>query len=103
SPGAGGDVAIPVGVGRNAPHLFGDGLIETLGLQLRQEVLAAYDTKHNGSLDVPAETRGRRAVLESSPGTPGTRLDFGSLADLDPQRLPDLNPILCILMVDASR
>jgi hypothetical protein len=99
SPGAGGDVAIPVGVGRNAPHLFGDGLIETLGLQLRQEILAAYDTNHNGYLDVPAETQGRRAILESSPGV---QLDFGSLEDLNHDGFPDLNPIFVIRMVDSS-
>ncbi len=98
SPGAGGDVAIPVGPGRNAPHLFGDGLIETIGLQIRQQILDAYDTNHNGFLDYPAETKGRRAVIESSPGV---TVDFGPLDDLNGDGLPDLNPIFIVRMVGA--
>jgi len=99
SPGAGGDVAIPVGVGRNAPHLFGDGLIETLGLQIRQQVMARFDANHNGYLDVPAETKGNRVMIEAAPGT---TLDFGSLDDLNGNGLPDLNPMFLVRMVDGK-
>jgi hypothetical protein len=38
-------------------------------------------------------------VLEASPGV---KLDFGSLEDLDHDGFPDLNPIFVLRMVDAA-
>lgn len=99
SVGSGGNVGIKVGVGRSAQHLFGAGLLETLGVQIRAQLLAQFDTNHNGYIDVPAESAGKRAIVEA---TPGVSLDFGSLDDLDGNRLPDLNPALMIRMVSAS-
>ena len=68
SAGAGGNTSEPVGHGRNVPHLFGVGLIETIGIQIRQELLALHDRNRNGFLDVPAETGGRRATGSVCPG-----------------------------------
>lgn len=99
SAGSGGNVGIKVGVGRSAPHLFGAGLLETLGVQIRAQILSAYDTNHNGFIDVPAESVGKRAIVEA---TPGVTLDFGSLEDLDGDGAPDLNPALMIRMVTES-
>jgi hypothetical protein len=98
SAGSGGNVGIEVGAGRTASHLFGAGLIETLGIQVRAQILAAHDANDNGFLDFPAETRGRRAVVEA---TAGTTVDFGSLDDGDVDGYPDLNPALMVRMVDA--
>lgn len=99
SPGAGGNVADPGGYGRNTPHLFGLGLVETLAIQVRAELLARYDVNHNGFLDVPAETRGRRAQVEARPGL---TLDFGPLEDLDGDGLPGLNDVLRVTLVDGE-
>ncbi|HTQ79701.1 MAG TPA: di-heme oxidoredictase family protein [Thermoanaerobaculia bacterium] len=99
SVGSGGNVAALMGVGRNAPHFFGAGLMETLGIQIRAEIMAAYDTNHNGYIDVPEESRGRRAIIEAAPGV---KVDFGSLEDLDGDGRPDLNPALFVAMVDAK-
>jgi hypothetical protein len=99
SPGAGGNTSEPMGYGRNTPHLFGAGLIEMLGAQIRQQILNAHDANHNGWLDVPAETAGRRAIVEAAPGVP---VDFGSLHDNNGDGWPDLNPVIKVLFVDAE-
>lgn len=96
SAGAGGNAAEPAGVGRNAPHLFGVGLMEMLGLQIRQLVLLAHDANGNGYLDVPEETRGRRVTVEA---VPGVAVDFGALDDLDGDGFPDLNEVLTVTLV----
>lgn len=97
SPGSGGNVAVAVGVGRNTPHFFGGGLLETLGLQVRAQIMDRFDVNRNGWLDVPAETEGRRVVIEAAPGV---EVDFGALDDLDGNGRPDLNPALLVRMVD---
>lgn len=99
SVGAGGNVAIPVGVGRAAPHFFGAGLLETIGLQIRQEILNRFDTNGNGYLDVPAETKGQRVTVEASPGV---KLDLGSLHDDNGDGRPDLNPMFMTRVVDRE-
>ncbi len=99
SPGAGGNTAEPPGFGRNTPHLFGAGLMEVLAQQLRAELLAAHDANRNGFLDVPAETAGKRAAFEA---TPGSVVDFGALSDEDGDRRPDLNPTVQPIYVDAA-
>ena len=99
STGSGGNVGIRVGVGRSAPHLFGAGLLETLGVQIRAQILAKYDLNHNGYIDVPSETDGTRAVIEA---TPGVMLDFGSLEDADGNGYPDLNQIVMVRMVNKQ-
>ncbi|HEX4951998.1 MAG TPA: di-heme oxidoredictase family protein [Thermoanaerobaculia bacterium] len=99
SPGAGGNTAEPIGHGRNAPHLFGAGLIEMIGDDLRRQLLVAFDTNRNGYLDVPAETAGKRALLEA---TAGNLVDYGALEDLDGDRRPDLNGLFQVVYVDAQ-
>jgi hypothetical protein len=99
TPGSGGNTVQPVGFGLNTPHLFGVGLIEMIGVQVRAEILAAHDRNHNGFLDVPAETAGGRAVVTASPGV---TVDFGALEDLDRDGMPDLNRVLKVRLVDAQ-
>jgi hypothetical protein len=98
SAGSGGNAAEPVGVGRNAPHLFGAGLVESIGLQIRADLLAAHDRNRNGFLDLPAETRGARAVVEAAPGA---TVDLGSFDDLDGDGRPDLDDLLLVTFVDT--
>ncbi len=95
--GTGGNTALPGAYGRRVPHLFGIGLIETLGLQIRQQILARYDVNNNGFLDVPEEVRGQRALIEASPGN---TIDFGSLEDLNGDGWPELNAVIRVLPVD---
>lgn len=99
SAGFGGNSADPHGFGQNAPHLFGIGLVETLSIQVRRKILDAFDTNRNNFLDVPAETRGRRAVVEAAPGV---LVDFGALEDLDGDGYPGLNQVIKVTFVDAQ-
>jgi cytochrome c551/c552 len=99
TPGSGGNTVQPVGYGLNTPHLFGGGLVEMIAMQVRAEILAAFDRNRNGFLDVPSETAGRRALIEASPGT---TVDFGSLDDLDHDGMPDLNRVIQVQPVDAD-
>ncbi|MEM9293945.1 MAG: di-heme oxidoredictase family protein [Acidobacteriota bacterium] len=91
SVGAGGNVGISVRVGRNAVHFFGAGLLETLAIQLRAQLINKYDLNGNGYIDVPEESLGKRAYIESSAGHV---LDFGSLHDDNGDGRPDLNPVI---------
>jgi hypothetical protein len=97
--GSGGNVSDPPGFGQNTPHLFGIGLVETIALQIRQQILKTFDLNHNGFLDVPAETKGQRAMVEA---TPGVKLDFGSLEDLNADGWPGLNDVMKVTFVDAQ-
>jgi hypothetical protein len=97
--GYGGNVATPGAYGRNVPHLFGIGLVEEIGIQIRSQILSAYDTNHNGFLDVPSEVRGKRAVIEAAPGV---KVDFGSLEDLAGDGWPGLNDVIRVVMVDRQ-
>ncbi|HRC85055.1 MAG TPA: di-heme oxidoredictase family protein, partial [Thermoanaerobaculia bacterium] len=99
APGAGGNTIQPVGYGLNTPHLFGVGLIELIGEQIRAEILDRFDRNHNGFLDVPAETRGRRLVIEAAEGV---RVDFGRLDDQDGDGRPDLNGVIKAILVDRQ-
>lgn len=99
SAGFGGNVADPSGFGQNTPHLFGIGSIETIAIQIRQQILTTFDTNRNGYLDVPSETKGRRAIVVAAPGV---KLDFGVLEDLDGDGFPGLNNVIKVTPVDAK-
>jgi hypothetical protein len=99
--GAGATISKNSGMGRNTPHLFGAGLIEMLGWQLRQSLLAAGDRNGDGFVG-RTESRGVRAlVFNLPPGRPGRRaIDFGRFGDGNGDGLPDLDPILHPIYVD---
>ena len=46
--GAGMTIAKNGGAGRNTPHMFGGGLVEMIGLQMRLQALAIADTNRDG-------------------------------------------------------
>lgn len=98
TPGAGGNTVQPIGYGLNIPHLFGTGLVEMIGMQVRAEILATWDRNRNGFLDVPGETDGGRVLIQASPGV---TVDFGRLDDLNGDGLPDLNGVIQVELVDA--
>lgn len=99
SAGFGGNTSAPVGHGRNIPHLFGVGLIEMIGQEIRQDLYARYDTNKNGFLDVPSETEGKEALVEP---VPGQILSYGRLDDTDGDGGPDLNALLAFKFVDVD-
>jgi hypothetical protein len=101
---AGAGMTIPKngGSGRNTPHMFGGGLVEMIGLQMRLQALAIADTNRDGWISL-AEAKGKRCVLHNLPSdVAGERvaLDFGSFEDLDGDGYPDLNPMFFPVFVD---
>src|SRR5439155_19027684 len=78
--GAGATIPKNGGSGRNTPHLFGGGLVEMIGLQMRLQALAIADTNRDGWISLE-EARGKRCILSNLPdGVPGERvtIDFGT-------------------------
>ena len=103
---AGAGMTIPKngGTGRNTPHVFGGGLVEMIGLQMRLQALAIADANRDGWISL-AEAKGKRCVLSNLPaGIEGERvtLDFGSFEDLDGDGYPDLNPVFFPIFVDKD-
>lgn len=90
------------GSGRRTPHLFGAGLLEMLGWQLRQQFLGLADRDRDGWIRTE-ESRGVRAVVHSLGGRRGSRpVDFGRFGDRDGDGRPDLDPILHVYYLDAA-
>jgi hypothetical protein len=103
---AGAGMTIPKngGTGRNTPHVFGGGLVEMIGLQMRLQALAIADTNRDGWIS-RTEAKGKRCILSNLPGgVAGERvtLDFGSFEDLDGDGYPDLNPVFFPIFVDEN-
>jgi hypothetical protein len=102
--GAGMTMAKNGGSGRNTPHLFGSGLVEMIGLQMRRQALAIADTNRDGWIS-KEEAKGKRCLISNlPPGIPGQRveIDFGSFDDLKGDGYPDLNPVFYPIFVDKQ-
>jgi hypothetical protein len=102
--GAGATIAKNGGEGRNTPHMFGAGLVEMIGMQIRLQALAIADTNRDGWISIQ-EAKGKRCVLDNLPlGLAGDRvsIDYGSFEDLDGDGKPDLNPLFSIIYVDKN-
>jgi hypothetical protein len=92
------------GSGRNTPHLFGGGLVEMIGLQIRLQALAIADTNRDGWIS-KEEMKGKRCIIYNLPdGVSGERvaIDLGSFDDEDGDGLPDLNPLFHPIWVDRN-
>src|SRR5262245_28405663 len=102
--GAGVTIFKNAGTGRNTPHLFGGGLVEMLGWQIRLQLLARGDSNGDGWI-AAGESDGVRAIVENlPPGVPGEpfSVDFGSFGDRDGDARPDLNPSCFVWYVDRE-
>jgi hypothetical protein len=101
--GAGMTMAKNGATGRNTPHMFGGGLVEMLGLQIRLQGYAIADTNRDGWIS-KEEAKGKRFVIYNVPeGEPGrVEIDLGSFDDEDGNGYPDLNPIIYPIFVDKN-
>jgi len=86
--------------GRNTPHLFGAGLIEMLGWQIRLMLLSRGDRNRNGFIDA-AEIIPSKAGVTTG-GSQPREIDFGSFGDADGDGVPDLNAACHVWYVDAA-
>jgi hypothetical protein len=102
--GAGANIPKNGGEGRNTPHMYGTGLIEMIGLQVRLMALAVADTNRDGWVSFE-EARGKRCVLHNLPdGVDGDRaaVEYGGFDDADLDGKPDLNPVFNPIYVDKN-
>ena len=97
--GSGMTMAKNGGSGRNTPHMFGAGLVEMIGQQVRATALKTADADGNGWIS-SSESVGKRLLV--SPTASGEVIDFGAFADSDNDGWPDLNPVIHPLFVDAQ-
>src|SRR3954451_5306306 len=100
--GAGQTMAKNGGSGRNTGHMFGGGLQEMIGLQMRLQALAVADTNRDGWISFE-EAKGKRLVLANlPPGTPGrVDIDYGSFEDRG-DGFPGLTPTFYPIFVDRN-
>lgn len=102
--GAGATIPKNGGAGRNTPHLYGAGLLEMLGWQIRLQLMAIGDQDRNGWIGA-TESFGRRAVIRNLPKeVTGEHysVDFGRFGDVNGDGRPDLNEVIHIIYVDGE-
>ncbi|HEV8379910.1 MAG TPA: di-heme oxidoredictase family protein [Tepidisphaeraceae bacterium] len=100
--GAGATIAKNGGEGRNTPHMFGAGLLEMIGIELRLRALAIADANHDGWIS-PQEAKGKRCIVSNLPDDmPGEKfqIDLGSFEENPKTHRPALNPLLNPIFVD---
>ena len=95
--GAGATIAKNSGEGRNTPHMFGGGLVEMIGAEIRLSALAIADTNRDSWIS-PAEAKGKRCVIAEL----DNKIDYGSFEDLDSDGKPDLNEVFNPIYVDKD-
>jgi hypothetical protein len=97
--GAGTNFAKTGGDGRNSPHFFGAGLMETIAIQIRQKMLQQMDRNLDGWVG-KAEMDG--ATVEIRPSSDAAPIPYGRNGDFDGNGKPDLNRIFEIWYVDGA-
>lgn len=101
--GAGATMFKNAGTGRNTPHVFGGGLLEMLGWDIRLKMLEKGDTNRNGFID-RGESENVHAVVDNLPaGDNGERVsvDFGTFG-MGPDGKPLLNSVCFVWYVDKD-
>ncbi len=100
--GAGMTIAKNGATGRNTPHMFGGGLVEMIGLQIRLQAYAIADTNRDGWIS-KEEAKGKRLIIYNLPeGDPNrVAIDLGSF-EANEKGMPGLNPIIYPIYVDRN-
>jgi len=97
-PGAGQTIPSTSAMGRNTTHFYGAGLVEMIGEEVRQRILAIADRDGDGFVSRAEAERAGRVAIAPAPGAPP--IDFGSFAP-DRRGVPQLNPAIRVWYVDA--
>jgi hypothetical protein len=101
NPGGGTNFSKDSGRGRAAPHYFGAGLVEMLGIQVRQWILLQCDSNRDGWISA-SEARAAPQGLSVSTGADGGTIDVGNpRLDGGMTGSPQLNNVFRIWYVDA--
>ncbi|MSQ96354.1 MAG: hypothetical protein EXR98_17625 [Gemmataceae bacterium] len=101
--GAGMTIAKNGATGRNTPHMYGTGIMEMIGQQIRLQAYAIADTSRDGWIS-KEEAKGKRLIIYNLPaGEPGrVAIDLGSFDDENGSGFPNLNPIIWPAFVDRN-
>lgn len=88
--------------GRNTPHMYGGGLIEMIGQQVRLQAYAIADPERRGWIS-KEDAKGKRLIVYNLPeGEPGrVAIDLGSFEENE-YGAPGLNPIIYPVYVDKN-
>lgn len=100
--GAGMTMAKNGSTGRNTPHMFGTGLMEMIGHQIRLQAYAIADANRDGWIS-REEAKGKRLIIHTHPeGHPDrTEIDLGTFDD-EESGFPKLNPVIFPVFVDKN-
>ncbi|MBX9681952.1 MAG: hypothetical protein K2X38_24610 [Gemmataceae bacterium] len=102
--GAGMTIAKNGATGRNTPHMFGTGLMEMIGLQMRQQALAIADANGDGWIS-KEEMKGKRCIIRNitdDVSGDAVDIDYGSFDDENGDGYPDLNSVFWPIFVDKN-
>jgi hypothetical protein len=95
--GSGATIPKNGGEGRNTPHMFGAGLVEMIGAEIRLRALAIADANRDGWVS-SIEAKDKRCVISDH----DNRIDFGSFEDQNEDGKPDLNEVFNPIYVDKE-
>lgn len=99
NPGGGTNFHKDSGLGRNAPHYYGAGIVEMLALQVRTAMLQQIDRNGDGWVSArEAELAGNHVLVRTGDG--GESIDYGRPLLVDGK--PDLNNIFRVWYVDGQ-
>ncbi len=102
TPGGGTNFHKDSGLGRQAPHYFGAGIVEMLALQVRAQLLWQIDRDHNGWVSA-AEAQAAGAHLWVVPTPGAAAIDYGNpRLDQGATGVPRLDNIFRVWFVDAA-
>lgn len=77
NPGGGTNFSKDSGLGRNAPHYYGGGVMEMLAIQIRADMLSQIDIDGDGWVSV-SESAAAPTSLTVTPAPDGTPIDYGN-------------------------
>lgn len=97
--GAGVNISKNASSGRNTPHLFGAGVVEMIGGEIRHQLLSQADLNGDGWI---AEGEAEQAGSATVEPVPGQKLNFGNFDDRDRDGRPDLNTVVYVWYVDSQ-
>ncbi|MCB9868536.1 MAG: hypothetical protein H6837_01685 [Planctomycetes bacterium] len=101
NPGGGTNFHKDSGLGRNAPHYYGAGVMEMLALQIRTQILRQLDTNGDGWIHAREARQASRHLMV--PTGAGPSIDFGDpRLDRGMTGTPRLNNIFRVWYVDGN-
>ncbi|MCA8942154.1 MAG: hypothetical protein KDB80_06295 [Planctomycetes bacterium] len=102
TPGGGTNFHKDSGMGRNAPHYFGAGLVEMIAIQTRAKIMRVIDTNNDGWVSA-SEATASGGRVDVRPAEFGRPINFGNpMLSNGSTGKPRLNNIFRVWYVDAN-